>query len=167
MAHGFMYLVAILDVASRKVLSFRLSNTLTADFCVEALEEAMSKFGQPEIFNTDQAGVVQARVAKFIRTHKMRPSSSNIAAKTPSVGMGRPMAIQSSMNESLWLSVSSPPDAASVRSLAIRSLPPTAVGPIRDGRPVQEILPNSLWTNRVRREHESIASLAAKGVPIG
>ena len=54
MAHGFMYLVAILDVASRKVLSFRLSNTLTADFCVEALEEAMSKFGVPEIFNTDQ-----------------------------------------------------------------------------------------------------------------
>jgi len=54
MAHGFMYLVAILDVASRKVLSFRLSNTLTADFCVEALQEAMSKFGRPEIFNTDQ-----------------------------------------------------------------------------------------------------------------
>lgn len=54
MAHGFMYLVAILDVASRKVLAFRLSNTLTADFCVEALEEALAKFGRPEIFNTDQ-----------------------------------------------------------------------------------------------------------------
>jgi putative transposase len=54
MAHGFMYLVAILDVASRKVLAWRLSNTLTADFCVEALEEAMSKYGKPEIFNTDQ-----------------------------------------------------------------------------------------------------------------
>ncbi len=54
MAHGFMYLVAILDVASRKVLAFRLSNTLTADFCVAALEEALAKFGGPEIFNTDQ-----------------------------------------------------------------------------------------------------------------
>ena len=54
MAHGFMYLAAILDVASRKVLAFRLSNTLTADFCVAALEEALSKFGRPEIFNTDQ-----------------------------------------------------------------------------------------------------------------
>ena len=54
MAHGFMYLVAILDVASRKVLAFRLSNTLTADFCVEALQEALAKFGRPEIFNTDQ-----------------------------------------------------------------------------------------------------------------
>jgi putative transposase len=54
MAHGFMYLVAILDVASRKVLAFRLSNTLTADFCVAALQEALAKFGVPEIFNTDQ-----------------------------------------------------------------------------------------------------------------
>ena len=54
MAHGFLYLVAILDVASRKVLAFRLSNTLTADFCVAALEEALARFGPPEIFNTDQ-----------------------------------------------------------------------------------------------------------------
>ena len=54
MAHGFLYLVAILDVASREVLAFRLSNTLTADVCVEALEEAISKFGKPGIFNTDQ-----------------------------------------------------------------------------------------------------------------
>lgn len=54
MAHGFLYLMAILDLFSRKVLAWRLSNTLTADFCVAALEEALSKFGQPEIFNTDQ-----------------------------------------------------------------------------------------------------------------
>jgi putative transposase len=54
MAHGFQYLVAILDVASRKVLAWRLSNTLTADFCVEALREALAKYGRPETFNTDQ-----------------------------------------------------------------------------------------------------------------
>lgn len=54
MAHGFLYLMAIIDVASRKVLAWRLSNTLSADFCVEALEEALAKFGPPEIFNTDQ-----------------------------------------------------------------------------------------------------------------
>jgi len=54
MAHGFLYLMAIIDVASRKVLAWRLSNTLTAEFCVEALEEALKKFGPPEIFNTDQ-----------------------------------------------------------------------------------------------------------------
>jgi putative transposase len=53
MAKGFLYLVAIIDWYSRYVLSWRLSNTLDADFCVEALEEALRK-GTPEIFNTDQ-----------------------------------------------------------------------------------------------------------------
>lgn len=53
MQRGFLYLVAIMDWASRYVLSWRLSNTMDADFCVEALEEALSK-GHPEIFNTDQ-----------------------------------------------------------------------------------------------------------------
>jgi putative transposase len=54
MARGFLYLVAILDLASRKVLAWRLSNTLATDFCVEALQEALNRFGSPEIFNTDQ-----------------------------------------------------------------------------------------------------------------
>jgi putative transposase len=53
MAHGFLYLVAIIDWYSRYVLSWRLSNTLDAGFCVEALEEALKK-GRPDIFNTDQ-----------------------------------------------------------------------------------------------------------------
>jgi len=52
--HGFLYLVAIMDWATRKVLSWRLSNTMHADFCVEALKEAIDKFGPPEIMNTDQ-----------------------------------------------------------------------------------------------------------------
>jgi putative transposase len=51
---GFLYLVAIMDWASRKVLSWRLSNTMDADFCVAALEDALARFGKPEIFNTDQ-----------------------------------------------------------------------------------------------------------------
>jgi putative transposase len=54
MAHGFQYLVAIIDVGSRKTLSWRVSNTMTPDFCVEALQEALGKYGKPEIFNTDQ-----------------------------------------------------------------------------------------------------------------
>lgn len=54
MARGFCYLVAIMDWASRKVLAWRLSNTLDASFCVEALQEAITKYGSPEIFNTDQ-----------------------------------------------------------------------------------------------------------------
>ena len=52
--NGFLYLVAIMDWATRKVLSWRLSNTMDAGFCVEALNEALEKYGAPEIFNTDQ-----------------------------------------------------------------------------------------------------------------
>ena len=54
MAKGFLYLVAIMDWASRRVLAWRTSNTLTSDFCVEALQEAITRYGTPEIFNTDQ-----------------------------------------------------------------------------------------------------------------
>ena len=54
MRRGFLYLVAIMDWFSRKVLAWRLSNTMDADFCVTALEEAIVRFGRPEIFNTDQ-----------------------------------------------------------------------------------------------------------------
>ena len=54
MAHGFQYLVAIIDVWSRKVMSWRVSNTMTPDFCVEALQEALARHCKPEIFNTDQ-----------------------------------------------------------------------------------------------------------------
>ena len=54
MAKGHAYLVAIMDWHSRKVLSWRLSNSMDADFCVEALKEALAKHGTPEIFNTDQ-----------------------------------------------------------------------------------------------------------------
>jgi putative transposase len=54
MRQGFLYLVAIIDWATRRVLSWCLSNTLTAGFCVEALNEALARFGKPEIFNSDQ-----------------------------------------------------------------------------------------------------------------
>jgi len=54
MARGFVYLVAIMDWHSRRVLSWRLSNTMTPDFCVEALEDALARHGSPEIFNSDQ-----------------------------------------------------------------------------------------------------------------
>jgi putative transposase len=53
---GFLYLVAIMDWASRAVLAWRLSNTMDSSFCVEALEEPLARIGVPEIFNTDQGG---------------------------------------------------------------------------------------------------------------
>ena len=54
LAHGFVYLVAVMDWYSRKVLSWRISNTMEASFCVDCLEEALRNYGKPEIFNSDQ-----------------------------------------------------------------------------------------------------------------
>jgi putative transposase len=54
MRRGFVYFVAVMDWATRRILAHRLSNTLTADFCVEALDEAITRYGVPEIVNTDQ-----------------------------------------------------------------------------------------------------------------
>src|ERR1700687_2982150 len=64
MARGFVYLVAVMDWFSRRVLSWRLSITMEADFCVEAVQEAMAKHGRPEIFNTAQG--VQFTSAAFL-----------------------------------------------------------------------------------------------------
>jgi putative transposase len=54
MRRGFLYLVAVMDWATRKVLAWRVSNTMDVEFCISAVEEALARFGQPEIFNTDQ-----------------------------------------------------------------------------------------------------------------
>jgi putative transposase len=64
MAKGFVYLVAVMDWFSRRVLAWRVSITLETDFCVEALRDAMNRHGQPEIFNTDQG--VQFTSAAFL-----------------------------------------------------------------------------------------------------
>src|ERR1700680_980400 len=71
MRQGFLYLVAIIDWATRRVLSWRLSNTLTAGFCVAALGEALAQFGKPEIFNTDQgAQFTSDEFTKMLRDHR-------------------------------------------------------------------------------------------------
>ena len=58
MRRGFLYLVAVMDWFSRRVLAWRLSDTMQADFCIEALQEAMERFGRPAIFNTDQGSLL-------------------------------------------------------------------------------------------------------------
>jgi putative transposase len=74
MARGFLYLVAIIDVYSRYVLSWRLSNTLDTDFCIEALEEALKK-GRPEIFNTDQGSQFTGEAfTGLLKSHGIRIS---------------------------------------------------------------------------------------------
>ena len=62
MARGFVYLAAVVDWFSRRVLSHRVSITMEADFCVEALEDALAKYGRPEIFNTDQGSQFTSEV---------------------------------------------------------------------------------------------------------
>jgi putative transposase len=74
MARGFLYLVVIIDVYSRYVISWRLSNTLDAGFCVDALQEALKK-GKPEIFNTDQgAQFTSESFTRLLRQHGVRIS---------------------------------------------------------------------------------------------
>jgi putative transposase len=68
MARGFVYLAAVVDWFSRKVLAWRLSITLSADFCVEALEEALGRHGRPEIFNSNQGA--QFTSVDFIKVLK-------------------------------------------------------------------------------------------------
>ena len=65
MARGFIYLAAVLDWFTRRVLSWRVSITLEADFCIEAVEEALARYGKPEIFNTDQGS--QFTSTEFIK----------------------------------------------------------------------------------------------------
>ncbi len=75
MARGFMYLVAILDWATRKVLAFRVSNSMEAEFCVEALKEALTKHGRPEIFNTDQGSQFTSQAfTGVLEAHEVRIS---------------------------------------------------------------------------------------------
>jgi putative transposase len=95
MARGFAYLVALIDWYSRRVLSWRLSNTMETDFCVESLEEALSRFGQPEIFNTDQGA--QFTADSF--THVLRERGIKISMD----GKGR--CIDNIFVERLWRSL--------------------------------------------------------------
>jgi len=75
MRKGFLYLVAIMDWYSRKVLSWRLSNTMNADFCVDALAEALANHGQPEIFNSDQgAQFTSTEFTKVLKEQKIKIS---------------------------------------------------------------------------------------------
>ncbi|WP_156385355.1 IS3 family transposase, partial [Aureimonas sp. Leaf460] len=95
MRRGFLYLVAIMDWATRKVLAWRLSNTMDAAFCIEALEEAMVRFGRPEIFNSDQGS--QFTSADF--TDKLKAAGIRISMD------GRGRWIDNRFIERLWRSL--------------------------------------------------------------
>lgn len=94
MEKGHMYLVAIMDWYSRKILSWRISNTMDEGFCIEALKEAIEKFGQPSIFNTDQGSqFTGAAWIKILENNRIQISMD---------GKGR--AIDNVMIERVWRS---------------------------------------------------------------
>jgi len=95
MRRGFLYLVAIMDWFSRKVLAWRLSNTMDADFCVTALEEAIARYGRPEIFNTDQG----SQFTSFAFTNTLKDANIRISMD----GRGRWM--DNVFIERLWRSL--------------------------------------------------------------
>ena len=75
MAHGFLYVVAIMDWHSRKGLAWRFSNTRDVAFCLEALEEAIQQYGCPEIFNTDQGSqFISTAWTDTLKAHGIRIS---------------------------------------------------------------------------------------------
>ena len=75
MSRGFMYLVAVMDWHNRKILSWRMSNTLESEFCIEALEEALLRYGKPEIFNTDQGAQFTSRgFVELLESHGIQVS---------------------------------------------------------------------------------------------
>ena len=75
MRRGFVYLIAVIDWHSRRVLSWRLSNTMTTDFCLDAVREAIARYGTPEIFNTDQGSqFTSAEFTGLLKEHGVRIS---------------------------------------------------------------------------------------------
>ena len=95
MRRGFLFLIAIMDWASRKVISWRLSNTMDVDFCIEALEEALANHGRPDIFNTDQGS--QFTSLQFIKV------LTNAGIRVSMAGKGRWM--DNVFIERLWRSL--------------------------------------------------------------
>ena len=95
MRRGFLYLVAIMDWFNRNVLAWRVSNTLEADFCVDALNEALHRFGSPEIMNTDQG----SQFTSFAWTDRLKRAGARISMD----GKGR--CLDNIFIERLWRSL--------------------------------------------------------------
>ena len=94
-AKGFMYLITIVDLYSRKVLNWAISNTMDAEWCAEILKETIEKYGNPEIFNTDQVSQCTAKIfTQILKDNQVQISMD---------GKGR--AIDNVFVERLWKSV--------------------------------------------------------------
>jgi putative transposase len=88
LGRGFLYLVAVIDWASRAVLAWRLSNTMDVSFCVSAVEAALARFGTPEIFNTDQSLPLRRRGAASSPPRRSPPRWPGPGSKSRWTGAG-------------------------------------------------------------------------------
>ena len=157
LARGFLYLVAVMDWASRKVLAWRLSNTLDSSFCVEALHEALDRYEFPEIFNTDQG----SQFTSLAFTDGLTDAGIHISMDgaraagwitSSSSGCG----VRSNMSRSIWLST--PPPQMPGRASAGGSSSTTSGGRIRrswTGRPTRRTLWGLLRDRGVTPPHHS------------
>ena len=105
MRRGFLYLIAIMDWFSRKVLAWRLSNTMDTDFCIAALEDAITRHGSPDIFNTDQG----SQFTSFAFTTTLKDADIRISMD----GRGR------------WMTMSSSSDCGAVSNTSAYSSMPS------------------------------------------
>ena len=112
LTRGFLYLVAVMDWASRKVLAWRLSNTLESSFCVEALAEALERYGPPEIFNTDQG----SQFTSLAFTDGLKDAGIQISMDGRAAGWitssSSGCGARSNMNRSTWRSTPRAPTPA-------------------------------------------------------
>ena len=157
LARGFLYLVAVMDWASRKVLAWRLSNTLDSSFCVEAWHEALDRYGSPEIFNTDQGSQFTSLAFTDGLTGRWDPHliwTARAAGWITSSSSG--CGVRSNMSRSIWLST--PPPQMPGRASAGGSISTTSGGRTRrswTGRPTRRTLWGLLRDRGVTPPHHS------------
>jgi len=149
MRKGFLYLVAIMDWASRKVLSWRLSNSLDAEFCVSALKEALAKYGKPTIFNTDQG----SQFTSLSFTQTLKEADVKISMD------GRARWIDNVMIERLWRTLKY--DCVYLNAFETGSEARTGIG--KWIRKYNEERPHSSLDDRT--PHEAYWKLPRPGVP--
>jgi putative transposase len=149
MRKGFLYLVAIMDWASRKVLSWRLSNSMDAEFCVSALKEALAKYGKPAIFNTDQG----SQFTSLSFTQTLKEADVKISMD------GRARWIDNVMIERLWRTLKY--DCVYLHAFETGSEARTGIG--NWIRKYNEERPHSSLDDRT--PHEAYWKLPRPGVP--
>ena len=157
LARGFLYLVAVMDWASRKVLAWRLSNTLDSSFCVEALHEALDRYGSPEIFNTDQGSQFTSLAFTDVLTDAgIHISMDGKGRWMDNVFLERLCGVRSNMSRSIWLST--PPPQIPGLASAGGSISTTSGGRTRrswTGRPTRRTLWGLLRDRGVTPPHHS------------